>query len=82
MKLLKIFLALALLAATFAGGYVVRATRHPNQPGRRVLYWVDPMHPQYTSDKPGIAPDCGMQLEPVYADDVPQAGTAPSANPA
>jgi Cu(I)/Ag(I) efflux system membrane fusion protein len=24
------------------------------------------MHPAYKSDKPGIAPDCGMQLEPVY----------------
>ena len=34
----------------------------------RVLYWVDPMHPAYKSDKPGIAPDCGMDLEPVYAD--------------
>src|SRR5512141_1524857 len=36
--------------------------------GRKVLYYVDPMHPAYKSDKPGIAPDCGMQLEPVYAD--------------
>jgi RND family efflux transporter MFP subunit len=36
---------------------------------RRVLYYVDPMHPAYKSDKPGIAPDCGMQLEPVYAGD-------------
>jgi membrane fusion protein, copper/silver efflux system len=35
---------------------------------RRVLYYIDPMHPKYKSDKPGIAPDCGMQLEPVYAD--------------
>ena len=35
---------------------------------RRVLYWVDPMHPDYKSDRPGIAPDCGMALEPVYAD--------------
>jgi YHS domain-containing protein len=26
------------------------------------------MHPAYKSDKPGIAPDCGMQLEPVYSD--------------
>jgi Cu(I)/Ag(I) efflux system membrane fusion protein len=79
MKLLKILLVLALLTATFAGGYVVRATRHPNQPGRRVLYWVDPMHPQYKSDKPGIAPDCGMQLEPVYADEVLQGGAAVAA---
>ena len=32
------------------------------------------MHPQYKSDKPGIAPDCGMKLVPVYAD-----GAAPGA---
>jgi multidrug efflux pump subunit AcrA (membrane-fusion protein) len=35
---------------------------------RKVRYYVDPMHPAYRSDKPGIAPDCGMQLEPVYDD--------------
>jgi membrane fusion protein, copper/silver efflux system len=37
---------------------------------RRILYWVDPMHPNYKSDNPGTAPDCGMALEPVYADTV------------
>jgi RND family efflux transporter MFP subunit len=36
---------------------------------RKVLYWYDPMHPAYKSDKPGIAPDCGMALVPKYADD-------------
>ena len=35
---------------------------------RKVLYWYDPMHPAYKSDKPGIAPDCGMTLVPKYAD--------------
>jgi membrane fusion protein, copper/silver efflux system len=35
---------------------------------RKVLYWYDPMHPAYKSDKPGFAPDCGMQLMPKYAD--------------
>jgi membrane fusion protein, copper/silver efflux system len=33
---------------------------------RKVLYWVDPMHPWYKSDKPGIAPDCNMALVAVY----------------
>ena len=33
----------------------------------RVLYWVDPMHPDFKSDA-GIGPDCSMQLEPVYAE--------------
>jgi membrane fusion protein, copper/silver efflux system len=37
-----------------------------NASARKVLYYVDPMHPAYRSDKPGIAPDCGMKLEPVY----------------
>jgi membrane fusion protein, copper/silver efflux system len=44
---------------------------------RRVLYWVDPMHPQYKSDHPGIAPDCGMALAPVYADDVGNTSQGP-----
>src|ERR1700730_14808036 len=35
---------------------------------RRILYYQDPMHPAYRSDKPGYAPDCGMPLVPVYAD--------------
>jgi Cu(I)/Ag(I) efflux system membrane fusion protein len=36
-----------------------------------VLYYVDPMHPAYRSNKPGKAPDCGMDLEPVYAATTP-----------
>jgi len=35
--------------------------------GRKILYYQDPMHPWYKSDKPGIAPDCGMPLVPIYA---------------
>jgi membrane fusion protein, copper/silver efflux system len=42
-----------------------------SEPGgvRKILFWYDPMHPAYKSDKPGTAPDCGMQLLPKYADD-------------
>src|SRR5262245_58237864 len=72
MKPLKPLVAIAALAAMFAGGYIVRATkRAAPADGRRILYYVDPMHPAYKSDKPGIAPDCGMRLEPVYADGGP-----------
>lgn len=78
MKLFKFAALLIVLAATFAGGYLMRATKQPAASGRKVLYWVDPMHPQYKSDKPGIAPDCGMRLEPVYADD---GSTPPAAAP-
>ena len=74
MKLVKILALLALIAAAFAGGYVVRASKRntPAAPGRRVLYYADTMNPAYRSDKPGAALD-GMALQPVYADE----GTAP-----
>ena len=36
---------------------------------KKIVYWVDPMHPAYRSDKPGTAPDCGMDLVPVYEGD-------------
>ena len=69
MKTLKVFAVLLLITLAFGGGYVMRATKSSNaSKARKILYYVDPMHPAYKSDKPGVAPDCGMQLEPVYAD--------------
>ncbi len=44
---------------------------------KKILYWYDPMHPAYKSDKPGIAPDCGMQLVPKYAEEKDM-GTMPA----
>lgn len=44
--------------------------------GARVLRYICPMHPQYTSDHPGTAPCCGMRLEPVYADGAGPSGAA------
>jgi membrane fusion protein, copper/silver efflux system len=38
---------------------------------KRILYWYDPMHPAYHSEKPGIAPDCGMALVPMYESKTP-----------
>lgn len=69
-KPLKVAALSVLLAAAYAAGALL-TSRSALTGGaqRRVLYWHDPMHPEYTSDKPGIAPDCGMQLEPVYTDD-------------
>lgn len=43
--------------------------------GPKILYWYDPMHPAYKSDRPGIAPDCGMALVPQYAEAAKPAGT-------
>jgi RND family efflux transporter MFP subunit len=70
MRLARLLVVLLVAAAAFGGGYVLRgrSAGGPTDTGRKVLYYVDPMHPAYRSDKPGIAPDCGMRLEPVYAD--------------
>ncbi|MGV3519937.1 efflux RND transporter periplasmic adaptor subunit [Luteitalea sp.] len=76
MRAYKFFFVLVLVAAAFSGGWVLRerastgtgTTAGPATAERKVLYYVDPMHPSYKSDKPGTAPDCGMALEPVYAD--------------
>jgi multidrug efflux pump subunit AcrA (membrane-fusion protein) len=45
------------------------APAEPSKGERKILYWFDPMHPKYKSDKPGVAPDCGMTLVPKYADE-------------
>lgn len=72
MKISKVFLGLLLIAVGFAAGLAVHGWKpqrvSPNPKERKILYWQDPMHPAYKSDKPGIAPDCGMQLVPVYAE--------------
>jgi len=44
-------------------------SKEPVPAERKVLYWYDPMHPAYRSDKPGTAPDCGMTLVAKYAED-------------
>jgi RND family efflux transporter MFP subunit len=73
-------LAVALLiAAAFIGGFGYgrwygKPVSANGTGGRKVLYWVDPMHPWYKSDKPGTAPDCGMKLAPVYEGEVKTTG--------
>jgi RND family efflux transporter MFP subunit len=58
-------LCLCVLGGFAAGHYLT----HPRtEESRRILYYVDPMHPSYKSSKPGKAPDCGMDLVAVYAD--------------
>ena len=64
------YLAIAVAGTIFAAYKV--GQQHPKLETKSrskgtVLYYVDPMHPSYKSDKPGIAPDCGMALQPVYA---------------
>jgi RND family efflux transporter MFP subunit len=68
---MKPTLVVLVVAAAFLGGFELERWRAKSAAAgpaeRKVLYWVDPMHPWYKSDKPGIAPDCGMKLVPMYA---------------
>ncbi|HET7436112.1 MAG TPA: efflux RND transporter periplasmic adaptor subunit, partial [Thermoanaerobaculia bacterium] len=62
--ILTIVLAISLVVVVFARNNAPHAA-HEQAP-KKILYWVDPMHPAYKSNKPGTAPDCGMDLVPVY----------------
>jgi len=69
--ILTIVLAIALVAVLVARpGHKTSTTTKTTAVAtqKKILYWVDPMHPAYKSDKPGTAPDCGMALVPVYDD--------------
>jgi len=68
-------------AAAAVGGYWLAMSRMPAMPaeaaapaaepppGRKVLYWYDPMFPQQKFDRPGKSPFMDMQLVPKYADE-------------
>jgi Cu(I)/Ag(I) efflux system membrane fusion protein len=69
--------AIGILIAGGAGGFwwarhstmSGAASSAAMQPGKKVLYWHDPMYPQQRFDKPGKSPFMDMQLVPVYSDD-------------
>jgi Cu(I)/Ag(I) efflux system membrane fusion protein len=74
MKKTIITILVSVLVGLGAGWFIFRpshnTSEHKNSFSgsgeRKIAYYKDPMHPWYTSDKPGKAPDCGMDLVPVY----------------
>src|SRR5215813_394671 len=62
-------LILIAVGAFIAGRFTGPSSSNNKAITKKVLYYVDPMHPAYKSEKPGTAPDCGMALEPVYEGD-------------
>ena len=77
---LSVLLVAALGAGFLAGAWYARRGGMAAAASERgaVLYYVDPMHPAYKSDKPGTAPDCGMALQPVYREAAAQPETGSS----
>jgi len=71
-------LIIAAVVAVIAVAIAFAAKKKPSDEvtqdgsGRRVVAWVDPMRSMgpphlFESNHPGVAPDCGMKLVPVYA---------------
>jgi cytochrome oxidase Cu insertion factor (SCO1/SenC/PrrC family) len=75
---LKIFCLVACLIFPLA---VVPQTRRPKQkPVAKKVVYACPMHPDYTSSKPGRCPRCGMELRQVQPE--PSPSPSPSPTPA
>ncbi|MGH7731168.1 MAG: efflux RND transporter periplasmic adaptor subunit, partial [Candidatus Eiseniibacteriota bacterium] len=63
-----LFAGLLLLAAVSVGSYAVSRWQSGAASGsRKQARYYCPMHPTYTSDRPGECPICGMSLEPIPA---------------
>lgn len=78
MKTKNIFIIIFLTALVAGTGWLVMkrpSSGHSDHPGQKDLYYC-PMHPQYTSDRPGICPICNMKL--VKKENIPPA--APTAS--
>ena len=71
-NIVLIFVVVAAVAVGFLAGRQAPVTDSAStgaETERDVLYWVAPMDPNYRRDEPGKSP-MGMDLVPVYADDV------------
>jgi len=52
------------------GGSAIQTGSKGSSGERKIKYWVAPMDPTYIADEPGKSP-MGMDLVPVYEDEVP-----------
>ena len=76
MKTITLTAVISIALGLAVGWFFFRSAQQESESGeRKIRYWVDPMHPEYKSDKPGTAPDCGMDLVPVYEDEGEEAST-------
>ncbi len=73
MKAAKIAILVLIVMAAFYAGVWYRSKNSGEavsaSVGQKMLRYACPMHPQYTSDKAGDCPSCGMRLVPMEKDD-------------
>jgi len=66
----RLLIGIILAAGIFFAGYVANRQPRPvstTDSAKQAPTYSCPMHPQYTSDRQGDCPICGMRLEPVAA---------------
>jgi len=71
-----LFGGLLLLAAVSVASYVAWRVQISSSGAHKEARYYCPMHPTYTSDRPGECPICGMTLEPIPAGGVGAASAA------
>src|SRR5262245_48451237 len=69
-----LFAGLLALAAVSIGSYVISKQPKTTSASAKKVVYQCPMHPSYTSDKPGECPICGMTLEKIQTNGVSQSG--------
>jgi membrane fusion protein, copper/silver efflux system len=67
-------------AVLLCGGYFVYTRLTMSKKAVPAVLYHCPMHPTYTSDKPGDCPICGMKLVPIKPDQKPESMPQSSAN--
>ena len=61
-----LFAGLLVVAAVSVGGYLTAMRENAGSAkSQKLARYYCPMHPTYTSDRPGECPICGMTLEPI-----------------
>jgi len=66
----RLVIGIVLAAGIFAAGYMANRQHGPvaaTDSAKQAPTYYCPMHPQYTSDRQGDCPICGMRLEPAGA---------------
>ena len=71
---------LVVVLVSGVGGFWLGQREGPSNaasPGRKVLYWYDPMVPQERYDNPNSLSSMGMKTIPKYADEAARSGASP-----
>lgn len=73
-KLIPLLMLSLMALSSFMGWYVARTYKVSAASTESAPLYICPMHPKYTSEKPGDCPSCGMRLVPASPEKKESAG--------